>query len=64
MELAQLEKLLVIDLSENELAKIHIKHMVGGRAPKETIEKGESIFRVEERSILTIPFGVILLILN
>lgn len=36
-----------IDLSENELAKIHIKHMVGGRAPEETIEKGESIFRVE-----------------
>ena len=36
-----------IDLSENELAKIHIKHMVGGRAPKEKIEKGESIFRVE-----------------
>ena len=36
-----------IDLSENELAKIHIKHMVGGRAPKEKTEKGESIFRVE-----------------
>lgn len=36
-----------IDLSENELAKIHIKHMVGGRAPKEKIEKVESIFRVE-----------------
>ena len=36
-----------IDLSENELAKIHIKHMVGGRAPKEKIKKGESIFRVE-----------------
>ena len=36
-----------IDLSENELAKIHIKHMVGGRAPEKTIEKGESIFRVE-----------------
>tara|TARA_B100001250_G_scaffold339369_1_gene306711 strand:- start:3468 stop:5000 length:1533 start_codon:yes stop_codon:yes gene_type:complete len=36
-----------IDLSENELAKIHIKHMVGGRAPEDRINKGESIFRVE-----------------
>ena len=35
------------DLSDNELAKIHIKHMVGGRAPKDKNSKGEKIFRVE-----------------
>ncbi len=35
------------DLSENEVAKLHIKHMVGGRAPKEVFSKGEYIFRVQ-----------------
>ena len=36
-----------IDLSENEVAKIHIKHMVGGKAPKHITEYGELVFRVE-----------------
>ena len=36
-----------IDLSDNELAKLHIKHMVGGRGPKNIISHGEIIFRVE-----------------
>ena len=35
------------DLSENEVAKLHIKHMVGGRAPTSVVERGEFIFRVE-----------------
>jgi len=35
------------DLSENEVAKLHIKHMVGGRAPESVSEKGEYLFRVE-----------------
>ena len=35
------------DLSENEVAKLHIKHMVGGRAPNAVLERGEFIFRVE-----------------
>tara|TARA_B100001769_G_scaffold190786_1_gene151595 strand:+ start:1503 stop:3035 length:1533 start_codon:yes stop_codon:yes gene_type:complete len=35
------------DLSENEVAKLHIKHMVGGRAPNAVVERGEHIFRVE-----------------
>lgn len=35
-----------IDLSENELAKLHIKHMVGGRAPEDVISNGELLFRV------------------
>ena len=35
------------DLSENEVAKLHVKHMVGGRAPKSVSEKGEYLFRVE-----------------
>ena len=35
------------DLSENEVAKLHVKHMVGGRAPKTISEKGEYLFRVE-----------------
>ena len=35
------------DLSGNEVAKLHIKHMVGGRAPKAVTERGEYIFRVE-----------------
>ena len=35
------------DLSENEVAKLHIKHMVGGRAPSTVSERGEYIFRVE-----------------
>mgnify|MGYP001233915322 CR=1 FL=1 len=35
------------DLSENEMAKLHVKHMVGGRAPKDVISYGEKIFRVE-----------------
>ena len=35
------------DLSENEVAKLHIKHMVGGRAPQAVVERGEYIFRVE-----------------
>ena len=35
------------DLSENEVAKLHIKHMVGGRAPNAVVERGEYIFRVE-----------------
>ena len=35
------------DLSRNEVAKLHIKHMVGGRAPKAVTERGEYIFRVE-----------------
>ena len=38
---------LPIDLSNNEMAKIHIKHMVGGRAPKQISDYGEAIFRVE-----------------
>jgi threonine dehydratase len=28
------QKLPVLDLSENEMAKLHIRHLVGGRAPK------------------------------
>ena len=35
------------DLSDNEMAKLHVKHMVGGRAPKKLISYGEQIFRVE-----------------
>jgi len=35
------------DLSENEVAKLHVKHMVGGRAPKSVSDKGEYLFRVE-----------------
>lgn len=35
------------DLSDNEMAKLHVKHMVGGRAPKNVISYGEKIFRVE-----------------
>ncbi len=35
------------DLSENEVAKLHVKHMVGGRAPKAVSDKGEYLFRVE-----------------
>ena len=35
------------DLSENEVAKLHVKHMVGGRAPKTVSNKGEFLFRVE-----------------
>jgi len=35
------------DLSNNEMAKLHVKHMVGGRAPKNIISYGEKIFRVE-----------------
>ena len=35
------------DLSDNEVAKLHIKHMVGGRAPESVSEKGEYLFRVE-----------------
>ena len=34
------------DLSDNEVAKLHVKHMVGGRAPKNVISKGEFLFRV------------------
>jgi len=35
------------DLSNNEVAKLHIKHMVGGRAPQNVLERGEYIFRVQ-----------------
>ncbi len=35
------------DLSNNELAKLHIKHMVGGRAPTYISSKGENLFRVQ-----------------
>ena len=35
------------DLSDNEVAKLHIKHMVGGRAPKTISVRGEYIFRVQ-----------------
>tara|TARA_B100000959_G_scaffold285860_1_gene362100 strand:+ start:2888 stop:4420 length:1533 start_codon:yes stop_codon:yes gene_type:complete len=35
------------DLSDNEVAKLHVKHMVGGRAPKSLVDKGEFLFRVE-----------------
>ena len=35
------------DLSNNEVAKLHIKHMVGGRAPQNILERGEYIFRVQ-----------------
>ena len=35
------------DLSENEVAKLHVKHMVGGRAPETISSKGEYLFRVE-----------------
>ena len=35
------------DLSENEVAKLHVKHMVGGRAPETISSKGEFLFRVE-----------------
>ena len=34
------------DLSDNEVAKLHVKHMVGGRAPQKVITKGELLFRV------------------
>ena len=36
-----------VDLSDNEMAKLHVKHMVGGRAPKEIIGNSEQIFRIE-----------------
>ena len=32
------------DLSENEVAILHGKHMVGGRAPKAISDKGEYLF--------------------
>ena len=32
------------DLSDNEVAKLHVKHMVGGRAPQKVITKGELLF--------------------
>ena len=35
------------DLSDNEMAKLHVKHMVGGRPPKNIISYGEQVFRVE-----------------
>ena len=35
-----------IDLSDNEVAKLHVKHMVGGRAPESVIKNGELLFRV------------------
>jgi threonine dehydratase len=46
------------DLSDNEIAKLHIKHMVGGRAPKAIVERGEYIFRVEfpERPAALVDF--------
>jgi threonine dehydratase len=34
------------DLSDNEVAKLHVKHMVGGRAPAKVKSKGELLFRV------------------
>ena len=33
--------------ADNEVAKLHIKHMVGGRAPKTISARGEYIFRVQ-----------------
>ena len=36
-----------LDLSDNEVAKLHVKHMVGGRGPKKVISYGEQLFRVE-----------------
>ncbi len=46
------------DLSENEIAKLHVKHMVGGRAPKSVSDKGEYLFRVEfpERPAALVDF--------
>lgn len=35
----------VVDLTDNEMAKLHIRHMVGGRAPEEL--QGELLFRFE-----------------
>ena len=36
-----------VDLSDNEMAKLHVKHMVGGRAPERISSQGELIFRVQ-----------------
>ena len=36
-----------VDLSNNEMAKLHVKHMVGGRAPERIASQGELIFRVQ-----------------
>ena len=36
-----------LDLSDNEVAKLHVKHMVGGRGPEKVISYGEQLFRVE-----------------
>ena len=36
-----------LDLSDNEVAKLHVKHMVGGRGPEKVISYGEELFRVE-----------------
>ena len=35
------------DLSNDEMTKLHVKHMVGGRAPKNIGSYGEQIFRVQ-----------------
>lgn len=44
-----------LDMSDNELAKLHIRHMVGGRAPEATHEK---LFRFEfpERPLALLKF--------
>ncbi|HQZ46766.1 MAG TPA: threonine ammonia-lyase, biosynthetic, partial [Usitatibacteraceae bacterium] len=44
--IAQLHRagLKAVDLSDNELAKLHVRHLVGGRAPAKA---GESVFRFE-----------------
>ena len=44
--IAQLHRagLKAVDLSDNEMAKLHVRHLVGGRAPGEA---GEMIYRFE-----------------
>ena len=44
MELLQREGYPIVDLSENEMAKDHVRYMVGGRAP---LLKDELIYRFE-----------------
>jgi threonine dehydratase len=44
VEKLQRSKLATLDLSDNEMAKLHVRHLVGGRAPE---AKDEILFRFE-----------------
>jgi threonine dehydratase len=44
IEKLQRSKLPTLDLSDNEMAKLHLRHLVGGRAPE---AKDEIMFRFE-----------------